>query len=193
MNFKIVFGLMMIFLTLPGVQGLTWVESCLDSDTMYKEAVLEIDGVQYLMNQTIECEYNCSSDFQKCNPPSKEKADDSVLIAIIVGLAVITAMFFYLAINLTISHDSDTGPIEHYHLQPMFFLFGMVFITVMFFVMGIYTDSSSQLGLHELMWSLYTVSLFIDMFIAIYVIIMFLKTLGDWLSARTKNRKERGM
>lgn len=193
MNSKITIGLLMMILLLPGVQGLTWVESCLDHDTMYKEAVLNFSDVLYPMEQIIECDYNCSSDFQRCNPPPKEKADDSVLVAIILGLAVITSLFFYLAIHLTISRDADGGPIEHRHLQPLFFLFGMIFITVMFFVMGQYADSSSQAGIPGLMWILFIVSLFILLFVGVYVVIIFLKSVGDWWKQRSEDRKERGM
>lgn len=192
MNPKIFAGLLIVFLLFPGVQGLTWVESCINETHMYKEAVLNVSGTPYPLEQTIYCEYNCSTDYQRCNPPPKEKADDSVLTAIIVGLAIVTSLFFYLAIHLTISRDSDGGPIEHRHLQPLFFLFGMVFITGMFFIMGQYADSSSQAGIQDLMWALYIVSGFILVFVAIYVMIIFIKSLGDWLKERSKDRKERG-
>lgn len=175
------------------VQAITWATSCINATHMIEEANLEASGTAITLNNTVDCDYNCSSDFQRCNPPPREKADDSVLIAIIVGLAIITSLFFYLAIHLTISRDADGGPIEHRHLQPLFFLFGMIFITVLFFIMGQYADSSSQAGIQTPMWTLYTVSLFILLFVGLYVLIIFVKSLGVWWNKRSQDRKDRGM
>jgi hypothetical protein len=71
---------------------LDWTYNCTDSSHLFKNATLYLPTEMYEVNQTIYCEYGCSSDMWghvRCNAPTFQRHIFIILLAVLVLLFAI--------------------------------------------------------------------------------------------------------
>lgn len=166
---KVLIGFVLMVLLVPQASGLTWIRSCINDTHMLEEAIPNIDGTKYRFNHTIECEYNCSSDYQECNPPPKERPDESVFIAIVIGFGMMALAFFYLS--------AKTTKRGYEGLQILFLIYGMLSLMgLLNIIMNIAEEESSKSAILEtirtgywmLGWGIYIILIYIVIYIILY-------------------------